>query len=76
MSIVLIGYMASGKSLIGKKLAKELECAFYDLDTFIEKQEGMKISEIFSKRGEVYFRKIESIFLKQLLKNKKMLLSP
>ncbi len=50
---------ASGKSTLGKELAKLLELQFIDLDVEIEKKEAMTISEIFSKGGEDYFRKVE-----------------
>lgn len=68
MIIVLSGYMGSGKSLIGKKLARELNYSFVDLDEEIERNQGMKISEIFSEKGEIYFRRIEIQVLKSCLK--------
>ncbi len=67
MKIVLIGYMGSGKSSIGKKLATVLGFPFTDLDSEIEKQEGCSVSDIFSKKGEIYFRKIENAVLKHTL---------
>src|SRR6056300_171913 len=70
MTIVLIGYMASGKSSIGKKLADKLNYDFVDLDDFIEEKESMSVSKIFKKKGEVYFRKQEALYLKGLLQNK------
>lgn len=69
MKIILLGYMASGKSTIGRLLAKIVDFRFIDLDLFIENKEEMTISEIFTKKGEVYFRKIENIYLKELLSN-------
>ncbi|UKM66375.1 shikimate kinase [Flavobacteriaceae bacterium GSB9] len=71
MTIVLIGYMASGKSSIGKKLADKLNYKFIDLDDYIEEKEGMSVSKIFKKKGEVYFRKQEAHYLKKLLKKNK-----
>jgi len=68
MKIVLIGYMASGKSVIGKLLASKMNIDFIDLDAYIESQEKMTVSNIFSKNGEIYFRKIESLYLDKLLK--------
>jgi shikimate kinase len=67
MKIILLGYMASGKSSVGNLLAKIIGYNFIDLDDFIEKKEAMSISDIFDKNGEVYFRKIESMYLKELL---------
>ncbi len=69
MKIVLLGYMASGKSSIGKKLAKKLNLSFEDLDNLISKNEKLSIPEIFEKKGEIYFRKIESEALQKFLKN-------
>ncbi|MGO3183510.1 MAG: shikimate kinase [Aequorivita sp.] len=67
MKIVLIGYMGSGKSSVGKKLAEVLKISFKDMDAEIEKEEGDSISEIFSKKGEIYFRNMENKTLKKLL---------
>ena len=67
MKIVLIGYMASGKSTIGKILAKKLNLSFIDLDDYISEAEQMSIPEIFSKKGEIYFRKIETKYLLEVL---------
>ena len=67
MKIVLIGYMASGKSTIGKLLAHNMYLPFIDLDQYIEKKEGKTISEIFEDKGEIYFRYQEHFYLKELL---------
>lgn len=67
MIIILIGYMASGKTSIGKKLANKLKYNFIDLDDFIEKKENQSVSSIFKTKGEVYFRKQESRYLKTIL---------
>lgn len=75
MNIILLGYMASGKSIIGRKLATVLNKSYRDLDTFIEDQEGMSISEIFSKHGEIYFRKRESYYLNILLDSDNLIIS-
>ena len=76
MKIVLLGYMGSGKSTIGKKLAKKIYVPFYDLDQYIEMKEGASIAEIFQNKGEIYFRKIEHIYLKEfLLENDNYVLS-
>ncbi|MEC4114565.1 shikimate kinase [Myroides pelagicus] len=68
--IILVGYMGSGKSTIGKKLASELMLDFIDLDDFIEKQEGTSITEIFKSKGEIYFRKAEHKALHSIVNNK------
>ncbi|WP_340065429.1 shikimate kinase [Ascidiimonas aurantiaca] len=69
--IILIGYMGSGKTTIGKLLMQKTGCPFIDLDAFIEQEEQMAISEIFEKKGEIFFRKIENEYLKKLLNGKK-----
>ena len=67
MKIVLLGYMASGKSTVGKQLSKKLSVQFLDLDDYISEKEQMSITEIFDKKGEVYFRLIENKYLKAVL---------
>ena len=67
MKVFLIGYMASGKSTLGKALAGALTLPFIDLDVAIERTEGTSISEIVDSKGELHFRKIESGVLKDLL---------
>lgn len=67
MKIVLLGYMASGKSAVGKVLAEELNVQFIDLDEFIEEHEKLSITQIFETKGEIYFRKKESDYLQELL---------
>lgn len=67
MKIVLIGYMGSGKTAIGQQLADTLNYPFLDLDQLIETDEKKKISEIFSEKGEIYFRKKEIEELKQVI---------
>jgi shikimate kinase len=69
-SLVLIGMMGTGKSTVGKEVAKKLKIEFIDTDTLIEKETNQTISEIFKKNGEKYFRDLEEqIFLK--IKNDK-----
>lgn len=76
MKIILLGYMASGKSTIGKLLSENNNIPFIDLDKFIEEQENKNISAIFKEDGEVYFRLKEHQYLKELLqKNTDFILS-
>lgn len=67
MIVVLIGYMASGKSTIGRILAKKLNYDFLDLDDYIEEKENAPISTIFQLHGEIAFRKLETHCLNELL---------
>ena len=76
MKIVLMGYMASGKSTVGKLLARQLGADFIDLDEYIEAQEKKSISTIFLEKGEIYFRKLEHQMLTKVLdENPSMVLS-
>ncbi len=66
MNIFIIGFMASGKSSVGRRLASQLDFDFIDSDAEIEKQCGKNISEIFEQDGEVAFREMETKFLFEL----------
>lgn len=68
-SIFFVGFMASGKSSLGRILAKELERPFIDLDDYIVEREGMSISFIFRDRGEAYFREKEWDYLLEITQN-------
>jgi shikimate kinase len=74
MKIVLIGYMGSGKSCIGKSLAHELKIPFIDLDQYISKKEQLSVSEIFKIKGEIYFRKKETIYLQEIINDENPLI--
>ena len=67
MKIILVGYMASGKSTIGKLLSESLHIPFYDLDDLIETNLNLRISEIFEQKGELFFRKKEREVLENFL---------
>ena len=76
MKIILLGYMGSGKSTIGKALANELNLTFIDLDHTIEKQIGITISDFFEASGELKFRRLENEVLNSILaENDQMILS-
>jgi len=66
MKIFLIGMMSCGKSSIGKELSKSIEFPFLDIDEMLIHSTGISIKEIFQKRGEEYFRHIESESLKKI----------
>jgi shikimate kinase len=65
MKIFLVGMPGSGKSTLGKEVAKSLGIPFIDLDHEIENKEGKTIPEIFTEQGEEHFRKLESSTLKR-----------
>jgi shikimate kinase len=58
--------MGTGKSLVGKKLAKGLKMSYLDTDELIERRERAKIRRIFQERGEDYFRKVETKIIKEV----------
>ena len=60
--------MAVGKTAVGRSLARKLRRRFVDLDRLIEKTEGMKVRDIFSQKGEPYFRRLEKKFLAEILR--------
>ena len=64
--IVLIGYMGSGKTTVGKALAKDIGLPFYDLDWYIESRMRKKVSQIFAEQGEEGFRRIERNMLHEV----------
>ena len=63
---VLIGFMGTGKSTVGKLLAATLQTDFYDVDQEIEKANGKSVQDIFSQKGEGYFRQEETRIIKAL----------
>ena len=67
MKVLLMGYMGSGKTAVGKKLSEKLDMPFIDLDQQISLEEQREIPEIFSTSGEIYFRKKETAVLEQLI---------
>ena len=65
-NIVLVGFMGSGKSAVGRLVAKRLHFQFVDTDRLIVERAGMPISEIFAQQGEEYFRDLETEVLESL----------
>ena len=70
--IVLMGYMGSGKTRIGKKISKILNIKFFDLDELIEKDYGKRVNNIFNDIGEIEFRKKERAVLEKIIRKKKL----
>jgi shikimate kinase len=75
MRVFLIGFMGCGKSTIGKALAKQMGFDFIDLDKYIEKKEVKSIQQIFKKKGELAFRKIEGIALLEVCKKNNIVIA-
>ena len=70
-TIVLIGMMGAGKTTTGFGLAQKLGLKFIDSDREIEKAENLTTSEIFEQKGEDYFKEIEKVAIKKILKTTK-----
>ena len=70
MKLVLLGYMASGKTIIANVLSEKMQLKHIDLDAYIVKKENLEIAEIFVKKGEIAFRLLENKYLKQILLKK------
>lgn len=66
----MLGYMGSGKSTIGRKLAAQLDYDFIDLDHYIESSEQMTVKQLFASKGEIYFRKREHDYLVEIMTQK------
>ena len=76
IKVVLVGYMGSGKSVIGQLLSEKTGNLFIDLDQVIEQHENSTIKNIFETKGEIYFRKIEhQLFTNLLQSNDSFILS-
>ena len=74
-NLVFLGMMGSGKTTLGKIVSKKLNKNFIDIDHEIEIREKMKISELFLKKGEPFFRKLEEKISLQNLKKKNTVIS-
>ena len=74
-NVVLIGMMGVGKTTIGKQLSKKLEKKFFDIDQIIEKTNNMKITDIFDKKGEKFFRNEEESKSLEYLNKKNSIIS-
>lgn len=69
-NIALIGFMGSGKTTVGKVLAKLMDMKFVDIDKIIAASEKKSVAEIFEEKGQIYFRDLErEIIAQESLKN-------
>lgn len=76
MKLFLIGFMGAGKSYWGKQLAEHFGLPYFDLDEVIVEREDMPVADIFSEKGEAYFRELEGEVLRELtLSNDAFLIS-
>lgn len=75
MRLYLIGYMATGKSTIGRKVAKRTELPFFDTDKMVEEAEGAECADIMTYAGEEYFRNAERRALEQTAEEENAIVS-
>lgn len=73
--IIIMGYMGSGKTTLGKALSKDLDMPFYDLDWYIESRMRKTIKQLFEERGEEGFRQIEYRMLHEVAEFEHVILS-
>jgi shikimate kinase len=75
MKIFLIGFMGSGKTTWAKTLSDKMCIPCFDLDEIIEKRANLKINDIFDRKGEQYFRKLEAVCLRELHETESFILA-
>lgn len=74
-NIILIGFMGTGKSAVGRRLAERLHRPFVDMDALIESRAGRPISRIFQEEGESYFRDMERVVVKELSRHREQVIA-
>ena len=74
-NIVLIGFMGTGKSSVGTRLAQRLKMQFVDMDREIEKITGLSVSDIFKRHGEIRFRSEEKLMVSRLAGEKGLVIA-
>ena len=74
-NIVLTGFMGTGKTAVGRELARILNMQFIDIDHEIEQAEAMPVSEIFRTKGEAYFREVEAAMIRKFAAAKRAVIS-
>jgi shikimate kinase len=74
-NIILVGFMGTGKSVVGKKLAAKLKRNFIELDDMIKRREKISIKDIFEKKGEPYFRLVEKEVVQEASQRKNIVIS-
>ena len=67
--VILVGYMAVGKTTIAKLISEKTGVKYIDLDNLIEEKTNLSINELFKQKGEIYFRKIEHEIFKEIIEN-------
>ncbi|MBT9168262.1 MAG: Shikimate kinase [Syntrophomonadaceae bacterium] len=74
-NLVLVGFMGTGKTEVGRLLAQSLNRRFVDTDQVIAQREGKTIPEIFQERGEKYFRQLEKVQAEELREQQNLVIA-
>jgi shikimate kinase/3-dehydroquinate synthase len=74
-NVVLIGFMGTGKSEVGRRLARRLGWAFVDTDRAVEAREGAPVARIFARRGEGYFRDVEAAVVARVAERREVVVA-
>ena len=74
-NIILIGFMGTGKSTVGRRLAERLNMPFYDLDREVEKLTGLSMLAMYQKYGEVRFHAEEDLMFHKLLQKERCVIA-
>ncbi len=75
MNITLIGFMGTGKTTVGKRLARRLGWEFMDLDALIEARTGHSIADIFTQHGEPVFRRLEQRWVRRVARGDRQVIA-
>ena len=75
MNIILIGFMGTGKTAVGKQLAKRLGWTFVDIDRLIEEKACMSVARIFAERGEAVFRRLERRCISRVVRGRQQVIA-
>jgi shikimate kinase len=74
-NIILIGFMGTGKTTVGKLLAARLGWSFVDTDARIESEQGVPVGELFEQRGETAFRQLETDMLERVVQQNQQVIA-
>lgn len=74
-NIILVGFMGTGKTTIGRRVSGKLNMDFYDTDEYIKKCEGMSVAEVLTKKGAKYFEGAQRFAVQNICENKNALIA-
>jgi shikimate kinase len=75
MNLILTGFMGTGKSVVGRRVAEILKIPFFDVDSTIKRQTGKSIADLFQQKGEAAFRTLESATIQELSMQEKAVIA-